>query len=284
MGLIKLYKRLANKLAVRKYKGKSIDLELERVKLSKRFSVGTANVFDRPFKFHDGESFVSTYNELFISEIYQFEPSASSRIILDCGANMGLSVLYFSLKYPKHKIIAFEPDEMIFGILKENVETFNLKNVELHQKAVWIKSETLKFFSDGGMGGRIENEYRNQTPKFIEAVPLLDYLTEDVDFLKIDIEGAEDEVIKYCKGNLYKANHIFFEYHNNVKKEQTLHKLLEIVKDEGFHYYIKESGTRNKPFVDQKLFCETFDMAINIFCYKERKPSTGIPKETLPNN
>lgn len=256
-------------MAVRKYKGKSIDLELERVRLSKRFTVGTANVFNKPFKFHDGESFVSTYNELFISGIYQFEPSGSSRIILDCGANMGLSVLYFSLNYPKHKIIAFEPDEKIFAILKENVKTFQLTNVELHRKAVWTKNETLEFYSDGGMGGRIENEYKNQTPTFIEAVPLLDYLTDDVDFLKIDIEGAEDAVIKYCRGNLHKANNIFFEYHNNVKKQQTLHELLEIVKEDGFHYYIKESGTRNKPFIDQKLFCESFDMAINIFCYKE---------------
>ena len=268
MNLAKSYKRLVNKMAMKKYKGKSIDLELERVRLFKRFTVGVAEVFDKPFKFHDGESFVSTYKELFIAGIYQFEPSATSRIILDCGANMGLSVLYLSLNYPKHTIIAFEPDEEIFRILKENVVTFNLKNVVLHQKAVWTKNETLAFYSDGGMGGRVENEYRNQNPTYIEAVPLLDYLSEDVDFLKIDIEGAEDEVIKYCKGSLHKANHIFFEYHNNVKKQQTLHELLKIVKDEGFHYYIKESRTRNKPFVDQKLFCETFDMAINIFCYR----------------
>jgi FkbM family methyltransferase len=256
-------------MAMTKYKGKNIQLELERVRLFKRLTVGTAHVFNKPFKFHDGESFVSTYNELFISGIYQFEPSSTSHIILDCGANMGLSVLYFSLHYPKHTIIAFEPDAQIFAILKENVETFNLKNVVLHQKAVWTRNETLKFYTDGGMGGRIGNEYNNQAPTLIEAVPLLDYLTEDVDFLKIDIEGAEDTVLKYCKGNLHKANNIFFEYHNNVKKEQTLHELLAIVKDEGFHYYIKESGTRNRPFVDQKLFCEAFDMAINIFCYKE---------------
>ena len=138
----------------------------------------------------------------------------------------------------------------------------------LHQKAVWTKSETLEFYSDGGMGGRVGNEYKNQIPKFIEAVPLLNYLTDDVDFLKIDIEGAEDAVIKYCKGNLYKANNIFFEYHNNVNKPQTLHELLELVKNEGFQYYIKESASRQKPFVDQYLICESFDMTINVFCYK----------------
>ena len=269
MSLKKSVKRLVNRYKRYKAKHSGLELELERVKLFPAFKVGVANVFDKPFKFHHGESFVSTYRELFQSDIYEFKASNSSRIILDCGANMGLSVLYFALNYPKHTIIAFEPDESIFAILKENVETFNLKNVILHQKAVWTKTETLKFYSDGGMGGRIGNEYKNQEPKVIEAVPLLDYLTPDVDFLKIDIEGAEDEVIKYCKGNLSKANNIFFEYHNDVNNPQTLHELLDIVKSEGFHYYLKESGTRTKPFVDQKLFCETFDMAINVFCYKE---------------
>lgn len=183
---------------------------------------------------------------------------------------MGLSVLYFARKYPNHTIIAFEPDEQIFNILKENVETFRLKNVELHQRAVWTKAETLSFFTDGGMGGRIENEYQNQQAKVIEAVPLSDYLTDDVDFLKIDIEGAEDAVLKHCAGSLHKANNIFFEYHNDIKKPQTLHQLLEIVKEQGFHYYIKESGTRKRPFIDKELICESFDMAINIFCYRDK--------------
>jgi FkbM family methyltransferase len=268
LNLTRSYKKLLNKLALRKYKGKSVDLELERIKLLPRFKVGVTNIFSKPFKFHHGESFVSTYREIFQEEIYRFNPTIGSNIILDCGANMGLSVLYFSLNYPKHTIIAFEPDEDIFAILKENIEAFKLSNVVLHKKAIWTKSEDLRFFTDGGMGGRLENEYQNQQPKIIQAVPLLDYLSNEVDFLKIDIEGAEDTVLKYCEGNLSKANNIFFEYHNNVNKEQTLHELLSLVKNEGFHYYIKESGTRKRPFIDQKLFCEAFDMAINVFCYK----------------
>jgi len=175
-------------------KSGDINLELGRVADYKHFTVGYAHVFEKPFKFHHGPSFAESYIELFETEIYRFKPSAGSGIILDCGANMGLSVLYFSLNYPDHHIIAFEPDADIFAILKENVETFGLKNVTLYQKAVWTQKETLKFFTDGGMGGRINNEYSNQVPKFIEAVPLLDYLTPDVDFLKIDIEGAEDTV------------------------------------------------------------------------------------------
>jgi FkbM family methyltransferase len=255
-------------MVVNKLKGHSVDVELERIRLSQRYKTGIANVFDKPFKFHDGESFVDTFKELFRDQIYQFEPSPGSRIILDCGANMGLSVLYFSQNYPDHQIIAFEPEERIFNVLKENVETFRLKSVTLYNKAVWTKAETLKFYSDGGMGGRVNEEYSNRKPVLIDAVPLSEFITEQVDFLKLDIEGAEDEVLRHCGDQLHKVQHIFFEYHNRLQKEQSLHQLLDLVHRQGFKYYIKESGTRRRPFIDEGIICESFDMALNVFCYK----------------
>lgn len=242
--------------------------ELGRVRNHPKGKTGYTNILGKPFKFHDGNSFASTFIEIFQQEIYQFKPSSTSRIILDCGANMGLSVVYFSLNYPEHTIIAFEPDPEIFEILKENVERFELKNVVLHQKAVWVQHETLKFYTDGSMGGRIGHEYSEQKPREIEAVPLLDYFSPDIDFLKMDIEGAEDKVLKYCGQDLRDVNNIFFEYHNNVNSKQTLHELLSLVEGLGFHYYIKESYTRKRPFMDTELICESFDMAINVFCYR----------------
>ena len=235
-----------------------------------RFKIGTSDILGRPFKFHDGPSFLVTYKEIFIDGIYEFIPSGTANKILDCGSNMGLSVVYFALKYPNHQIIAFEPEKAIFDILTENVKSFELKNVELLQKAAWIKNENLEFFSDGGMGGRVNNQYKNQIPTIIEAVPLLDYLKEDVDFLKMDIEGAEVEVLKYCGKGLKKAKNIFFEYHNDVSKNQTLHELLALVSEYGFNYYLKESAQKNKPFVEDLLVCEKFDMATNVFCYAKR--------------
>lgn len=269
VGLRKTYRRLKRLVQI-KLNGPDIKLELGRIADYKPFTTGYAHVFDKPFKFHHGPSFAEAYHEIFETDIYRFKPSGNSKTILDCGANMGLSVLYFSKNYPDHHIIAFEPDLEIFAILKENVQSFGLKNVTLHQKAVWTQGGELKFFTDGGMGGRINNEYADQEPRIIQAVPLLDYLTPDVDFLKIDIEGAEDEVLKYCGEKLQYANNIFFEYHNNVYSKQTLHELLALVERLGFHYYLKESATRNRPFVDTRLICETFDMAINVFCYKEK--------------
>lgn len=273
MGLRKMFKKYSRKVPILLSANSKINLELHRLSNYPRFKEGITYIFGKPFKFHDGASFVATYKELFMDKIYQFNPSGRAQTILDCGANMGLSVLYFAQNYPHHQIIAFEPDEAIFKILQENVNTFLLKNVKLYKKGVWTRAEDLPFFTDGGMGGRINEEYSDQKPVIIETVPLLDFLTEDVDFLKLDIEGAEDEVLRYCGSELSKAQHIFFEYHNNIHKRQTLHELLDMLQKLGFHYYIKESGTLQRPFVDQGLICESFDMALNIFCYKTANTS-----------
>ena len=245
-----------------------VQKELERISALERFVPGTAYVFDKPFKFHDGASFVVTYNEIFENKLYNFKPTPGKNIILDCGANMGLGTLFFGLNYPNHLIYAFEPEKEIYEILKENIATFNLENVKLFNKAVWDKEEVLEFYTDKGMGGRVVSSYVNQKPISVETVHLLDFISNEIDFLKIDIEGAEDTVLRDCSPKLAQVGSIFFEYHNDIKKPQTLHELLGIIKSAGFHYYIKESGVRKSPFTDTILICESFDMAINIFCYR----------------
>lgn len=244
------------------------EYELAKVYKYPRFTLGYTNIFGNTFAFHDSFCFCVTYREIFENEIYKFSPSAEKRTIIDCGANMGISVAYFSFNYPSHTIHAFEPDSGLFKILTRNVDNLGLKNVVLHNKAVWDKEEKLVFYTDGGMGGRVNDAYKNQDPTYIQAVALEDYIDENVDFLKIDIEGAEDVVLQSCKEKLNQVERIFFEYHNKLDSPQTLHELLNLVKQAGFNYYLKDSSSRQRPFVDTEVICETFDMATNVFCYK----------------
>jgi len=232
------------------------------------FKIGHIQIKNKPFEYHHARAFYDTYKEIFEENIYQFYSTSESPIIIDCGANMGLSVLYFAEKYPNSRIIAFEPEDEIYQVLKRNAKTFDLKNVEIHNKAVWDSETVLNFFTDKGMGGSVTNVYTNQNPSKVSTVKLSDYLNTSIDLLKIDIEGAEYKVLKSCDAQLKNVNNIFVEYHSFVDQEQHLEDLLKLLKDNGFRYHLKQSFSRNKPFIDDTLACENMDMAINIFAYK----------------
>jgi FkbM family methyltransferase len=232
---------------------------------------GFVEIENNNFQFHDAASFFVTYKEIFIDRIYEYVSKTENPIILDCGANMGLSVLYFAKKYPNAKIIAFEPEEPIFNILKRNTETYGLSNVTLHKKAVWDIDTVLEFFTDKGMGGSIANKYLNQQPALVQTVVFKDFLHQKIDFLKMDIEGAEYTVLKSCGSLLQNIENIFVEYHSFINQEQHLDDLLLLLKQNGFRYHLKESFSRTTPFTDPFLACENMDLAINIFAYKEIK-------------
>jgi len=217
---------------------------------------------------HDIESFYLGNNELFKSEMYKFKANTDNPYIIDCGANLGMSVIYFKELYPEASIIAFEADEYIFGFLEKNMKSFEYKNVQLINKAVWDADDTLSFVVEGGAGGRLEKENTLGKYKRVPCTSLKKYLIgRKVDFLKIDIEGAEYEVIKDCENELKNIDYIFIEYHSMLNKEQNLHKILEIVQKAGFNYHIKDAYTTKHPFIERKLNYG-MDLQLNIFCYK----------------
>lgn len=217
---------------------------------------------------HDIASFNLCNEELFQSEMYKFKASRPNPCIIDCGANLGMSIIYFKQLYPDASIIAFEADNHIFSFLEKNVKSFGYKDVELINKAVWNNDETLSFIAEGGAGGRIEKETSAGKYKKVVCTSLKKYLTgRKVDFLKIDIEGAEYEVIKDSENELKNIDFLFIEYHSMPEKVQNLHEILEIVQKAGFKYHIKEAYTSKHPFMERNLNFG-MDLQLNIFCYK----------------
>lgn len=238
------------------------------LKGSSKKQEGSLMLFKKRFYYHYGLAFYDTYREIFEKNIYEFKTNSFKPVIIDCGANMGLSVLYFSKKHPNAEIIAFEPDETVLPFLEKNIQSQEIKNVKLYKKAVWTEEKELEFFTDNGLGGRVGIKYKNQTSKKIKSLRLRDFLNQPIVMLKIDIEGAEYNVIKDCEDKLYNVQHIFLEYHSFYDEEQHLQCILSIFKRQGFRYHLVQSFSRRKPFVENRLLCEKYDMAINVFAYK----------------
>ncbi len=215
----------------------------------------------------DEASFFSAYNEIFIHGIYKFKTNSTTPFILDCGANIGLSTIYIKSIFPAARIIAFEPDPKIFRYLKHNVhDVFNHKDVDLINKGVYNVNGSIGFKSDGADGGKILAE--SKPTSLIETVRLVDFLDQQVDFLKLDIEGSEFEVLNDCKSKLQSVSNLFVEYHSSIGQDQKLHDILKFLKDSGYRYYLDRNSFRSKqPFVEIKSM-GGYDLLVNIFAYR----------------
>lgn len=244
--------------------------ELERIKKIPRYQLGTTKIFGSEVSFVDSASFHFIFNELFQQEIYRFQTDESNPYIIDAGANIGLATIYFKQLYPQARIVAFEPDLQVYDILEKNINSFGYDGVQLVRKGLWDKETTLMFKSEGADGGRAALKSDKTDLVEIQTTSLRPYLSEKVDLLKIDIEGAETKVLEDCADLLVNVERIFVEYHSFIESEQSLNKLLTTLTDAHFRYYISHIGIYSpQPLLKKHQFAG-MDNQLNIFAVREQ--------------
>lgn len=249
-------------------KGKNERIYDRLVKTVPRFQHTDIPFLNQRIKIVDIASFQFIKKELFEQEIYKFSANNKRPYIIDCGANIGLSVLYFKQLYPEAEILALEPDANVFKVLEENIKRFKLSNVTILKKACWNEETTLKFFSEGADGGRAAQQFDNTNIVEVEAIRLSKFLTRKVDFLKIDIEGAEFEVINEIEHLLHNVERIFVEYHSFIGQEQFLPELLSILKNVGFRINLHHIGIYSPNPFQSILEYNKMDLQLNIYGYR----------------
>ena len=225
----------------------------------KKFEVA----YKRPYEL------LHTYRELFVNELYKFQTIQPSPVIIDCGANIGLSVLYFKQLYPNAQIEAFEPDSQNFSLLTQNCNSNGLKQVTLHQAAVWTNNGTISFSANDSEASHISESTAGNAVQ-VPTVRLKDVLQKypDIGMLKMDIEGAEWDVVQDIAAELSHVNHFFLEYHGKASETYKLNGIMNILKSAGFWVYIKNAADNLKhPFIE-KTTNTLYDVQLNIFCYR----------------
>src|SRR5260370_5415872 len=193
---------------------------LEKVRKTARHTLSTTDILGPTVEFVDSSSFVHSYADIFRQQVYRFRPSSPNPLIVDAGSNIGLSVIYFKLTYPGSRVIAFEADAKIFEVMKRNCAAFGFEDVELNAKAVWNADTPLEFLAQVGEPGRVAKETETDTIR-VPACRLRDYLDQPVDLLKVDIEGAEAQVLPDCEDRLHNVRNIIVESHDFIDKPQT---------------------------------------------------------------
>jgi FkbM family methyltransferase len=220
----------------------------------------------RQVEFSSSFWFLHSVDEIFVREVYRFKCGHETPTIIDCGANIGLSVLYFKTLFPQAKVTAFEADPGIFQALQRNVAEYQMAEVHLHNAAVWTANGRLGFNADGALGGKISAT--NAASAEVECIRLKDLLRHRIDFLKIDIEGAEYAVLTDCQDDLKNVDRLFVEYHSTPGEPQTLDEILAILRAAGFRYYAQEAWpAMTHPYL-QHGDRFVYDLQLNIFAYR----------------
>ena len=234
------------------------------------FTPGQTRLFGRTIAFSDKDGFLHSLREIFVDEVYRFDSAKADPFIMDAGANIGLSVLYFKQRFPAATVMAFEPDPQMFDLLRRN--TAGLPGVELRNAAAWTADTTLTFFTEGSLAGSTEIDFLNKGRAVtVAAERLRDRLVErPVDFLKIDIEGAENEVLPDIADALDRVGLLFFEYHSAPGRPQRLGELLQLICDQGFRYVINGAHGARLPFVE--TVPHGFELQLNVSCFRPARP------------
>ncbi len=250
------------------YRAKSAwTAELERLRALPRYRSATTEMLGYRVEIPDTASFLEMYDEIFVREIFAFRSDRPAPRIIDGGANIGLVTLYYKRTFPDARVVAFEPDNAIYAVLTRNIEHWGLANVELHRAALAAEEKTLRFMSEGSYAGRVARE-GDPVNGTVAAVRLRRWLEKPVDLLKLNIEGAETEVLGDCGDLLRNVRRAIIEYHSFAQEPQELSDLLSILREGGFRVHINPVRSPLRQPLLQREIVLGMDLQLAIYAYR----------------
>lgn len=197
-------------------------LQLIRFLVSRREQVSIKfSEFPHPFFLRPRSSDPRVFEQIFISEEYNVKLDFEPSVIVDCGANIGLSAIYLKQRFPNATIFAIEPEESNFRLLQMNTEAY--PDIICINQAIWNEVTGLKIRNPQAKswGFRMEPDDKqdNNNIKSITLNQLMEnYGIEHIDILKIDIEGSEMELFESNYENwLPRTKMMLIEFHERFR-------------------------------------------------------------------
>ncbi len=172
---------------------------------------------------------------------------------VDVGANSGYYTLLASGCLGRSgKIIALEPQSIVFRRLKDNVKINKIKNVILLHKAAYSERKKVKIGIPRWGDAETSIDYPNSLRyENVDAVTI-DSICKNPDIIKIDVEGYELEVLQGAKKALKNVKCIVFEQNIRrlVERDMDPNIVINFLKREGFNIYDSETGEKIESYRD----------------------------------
>ncbi len=233
-----------------------------------RRSPGKTRLHSWTVHFPDALSLLFTYRDIFVNGLYAFPAADNRPHIVDAGANIGLSALFFKQLYPECRITALEPDPAVFSYLEKNMRGNGYTDVRLINSAAWVSDTQLSFHPEGADAGYLTDRSGNGTIT-VEAIDLAQLLRDErVDFLKLDIEGAESVVVPGCSDAFERIPFVFVEYHSRIGEKQSIDSIVSVLSRAGYRLHMQPVFYSPAPFRTRRTQFG-FDLQVNIFAWKE---------------
>ena len=167
-----------------------------------------------------GTADASTFEKIFIWNDYNLEFPANVKSIVDAGANIGLSAVYFADRFPSATVIAIEPEPENFRLLEHNVAPY--ANIVPLRAALWGSDATLGLSNPGAPvdSFRYTQETADGAVRALSVPSILSsFGMNTVDVFKIDIEGAESDVFARLPAWVDRVGMFIVELHNPAARE-----------------------------------------------------------------
>jgi FkbM family methyltransferase len=167
---------------------------------------------------------VSLLSEMLQDVEYDLNFPVPPRVIVDAGANIGLTSVFYANKYPQARILAIEPELSNYEMLLKNAAPY--ENITCIRAALW-KCDTKVEIADPGLGNwgfqtaaqiQTGNQVRSKEVEAITVNSMMDRFGIDhIDLFRVDIEGAEQEVFENASQWINSVRVIAIELHDWLK-------------------------------------------------------------------
>lgn len=192
-------------------------------------SIGTLTLrgYHHPFIFRHQTTDKYVIAEVLVKRQYECVAKlAGVQTIVDAGANIGAASVYLLNRYPDARLIAIESDRGNFEVLRANLRGYGKRAVCLHN-ALWCDQSQMCIrrgsFRDGGewsfqVQPAAESELADVKGISISEL-LMEFKIDQIDILKIDIEGAEKTVFEASGNWIQRVKTIAVELHDTYSRD-----------------------------------------------------------------
>ncbi len=197
----------------------------------------------------------------FINEVVK-----EAMTVIDIGAHIGFFSIIFAKRVgARGKVIAFEPTLSTYELLNKTIKINKIKDiVKAEQKAVGDRKDTVKFYvtdieaHNSNSLSNNQRDYGNEHSIEVEMISIDEYVKENgigqVDFVKIDAEGAEYSVLKGLKNTIDKDKpQIILSLHPDSIKNfgDSLKEIWNYIEERGYNAYYQNTKMNEQYFASK---------------------------------